>query len=104
MEVEGRKDARKRQKKEEDEEKSRRKRLMRRKRKDVNIKEMESKPDYYQILEKVTESSFELLGEGAILESTGSKNQMYFVDGTRADSNGQFSTVARTLLDSDVED
>ena len=28
----------------------------------------------------------------------------YFVDGTRADSNGQFSTVARASLDSDVED
>ena len=69
-----------------------------------SITKMESKPDSCQILEKIESSSFKLLGEGAILESTGSKNQMYFVDGTRADSNGQLSTVSRTSLDSDVVD
>ena len=103
MEVEGRKDARRRQKKEEDEEKSRKKRLMRRKKKDINIKEMESKPDCYQILQKDNESSFEFLVEGAILESTGSGN-LYFMDGTRADETRQLSTVSRTSLDSNVVD
>ena len=104
MEVEGRKDARKKQKKEEEEEMSRRKRPMRRKRKDDNITKIESKPDSCQILEKVESSSVKLLGEGAILESTGSKEYIHFMDGTRADRNGQFSTVAKTLLDNDVKD
>ena len=103
MEVEGRKDARKRQKKEEDEEKSRKKRLMRRKKKDINIKEMESKPDCHQILQRDNESSFQFLVEGAILESTGSGN-LYFMDGTRADETRQLSTVSRTSLDSNVVD
>ena len=104
MEVEGRKDARKKQKKEEEEEMSRRKRPMRRKRKVNNITEIESKPDSCQILEKVESSSFKLLGEGAILESIGSKENVNFMDGTRADRNRQFSTVAKTLLDNDVKD
>ena len=111
MEVEGRKDARRRQKKEEDEEKSRKKRLMRRKKKDMNIEEIgmseptevESKPDCHQILQKANESSFEFL-EGAILESTGSGNQFYFMDGTRADETRQLSTVSTASLDSNEVD
>jgi hypothetical protein len=42
-----------------------------------------------RILQKDNESSFEFLVEGAILESTGSENQLYFMDGTRADKNRQ---------------
>ena len=105
MEVEGRKDARKKQKKEEEEEMSRRKRPMRKKRKVINIKEIESKPDSCQILEKIENSSFKLLGEeGAILESSGSEENVTFMDGTRANNNRQFSNVSKTLLDNDVKD
>ena len=77
---------------------------MRWKKKDVNIKEMESKPDACQILEEVVESSknsfISLGGEGAVHKSTGSDNSIYFMDGTRGDDNsGQFSTVLRTSWD-----
>ena len=105
MEVEGRKDAKRKQKMEEEERKSRRKRLMSlKKKKDINIKEIVTEPNACQKLEGVVKSSnnsFISLGEeGAVQESTGSANNILFMDGTRVDDNsGQFSTVLRTSWD-----
>ena len=109
MEVEGRKDAKRKQKMEEEERKSRRKRLMSlKKKKDKNIKEIVPESETCQKLEGIVRSSSDkfisLGGEGAVLKSTGSDSNMYFMDGTRADNSGQFSTVLRTSLDCDVVD
>ena len=96
MEVEGRKDDRKRRKREEEETKSKRKRSANTKETVMgSIEKFESCLDIQRELEGENAESLLILGEGAIQLSSGLVENKY-LDGTNLDGNQEIIIVVKT--------